>query len=74
MTIPYKVACFYWFVAKEACLTQENLKKGVFNYVSDVLTIRKQQPSVSVLSCHRLAVTAFPQYSWTQVDPARVYL
>lgn len=35
--IPYKVACFTWLVAKEAVLTQAELRSSDFSYVPELL-------------------------------------
>ena len=39
--IPLKVACFVWLLAKEAVLTQDNLKKRGYEYVLDVSFVGK---------------------------------
>uniref|UniRef100_A0A0V0H3V8 Putative ovule protein n=1 Tax=Solanum chacoense TaxID=4108 RepID=A0A0V0H3V8_SOLCH len=52
--IPYKVACFTWLVAKEAVLTQADLRSRDFSYVPELLCGEKTEISNSFLHCNDL--------------------
>lgn len=73
---PYKVACFMWGAAHEACLAQNNLqRRGITMYNRCFCATGKRRPpticSCIVLRQHSCVVPVL-QHFWTAFDNAKV--